>query len=165
MIVSDWAHTMRMRLTNAENTMTSLKIITFNQLDLKPLVCMARPLPFFELPYKRTSWHVGWSQGLTVAPPAVVSGCGQGERCQYNTGLMQVWSCFSHPQCINNQSCSLMPTTCLLSMNSYCLPNICVFCKLWFIVFCMFFAFTRDLQGLCSIVPTSPSFLANLTTT
>jgi len=30
-----------LRLTNAENTMTSLTIIIFNQLQLKSLVCMA----------------------------------------------------------------------------------------------------------------------------
>ena len=35
-----------LRQTNAKNTMTSLTII-FNQLQSKPLVCMASPLPLF----------------------------------------------------------------------------------------------------------------------
>jgi len=34
-----------LRPTNAGNTMTFLTIITFNQLQSKPLVCMAIPLP------------------------------------------------------------------------------------------------------------------------
>jgi len=37
----------RPRLQNAKNTMTSKAIATFNQLQLRPLVCMATPPPPF----------------------------------------------------------------------------------------------------------------------
>jgi len=38
---------MNVRLPNVENTMTSLTISAFSQLQSKPLVCMASPLPLF----------------------------------------------------------------------------------------------------------------------
>jgi len=35
----------RLKQQNAKNTMTSKGITTFNQLQLRPVVCMASPLP------------------------------------------------------------------------------------------------------------------------
>jgi len=44
----------RLRLQNAKNTMNPKAITTFNQLQLRPLVCMASPPAFFEWPRKET---------------------------------------------------------------------------------------------------------------
>ena len=116
------------RLTNAGNTMTFLTIIiTFNQLQSKPLMCMESPLPH--------SWAVLQRNSLTFwATPrwdrerqwlhqrlslAVVRG-----NATSILACVQVCSDFSCPQCINQCSCPLL-AQCLSSMNSHRLPNVC----------------------------------------
>ena len=91
--------------TNAGNTMTFLTITTFNQLQSKPLVCMASPL----LP----RWAVSQRNSLTFqAIPGSDSGSTSSCLWQWSEGTpqaylpcVQVWSYFSHPQCINQCSC------------------------------------------------------------
>ena len=91
--------------TNAGNTMTFLTITTFNQLQSKPLVCMASPL----LP----RWAVSQRNSLTFqAIPGSDSGSTSACLWQWSEGTppaylpcVQVWSYFSHPQCINQCSC------------------------------------------------------------
>ena len=53
----------------------------------------------------------------------------------------------------------LLPTSCLPSMNTCCLPNICVFCKLYYLLHVLHF-----IQIPCEVLFYSPPFLANLTT-
>ena len=60
------------------NTMT-LTIITFNQLQSKPLVCMASPLLPSWAVSQKICWHFRRPQRGTVASPAPVSGRGQRE--------------------------------------------------------------------------------------
>jgi len=43
----------KLRLQNAKNIMTSKAITTFNQWQLRPLVCMANPLPLFWVVFRR----------------------------------------------------------------------------------------------------------------
>jgi len=85
--------------------MTFLTIITFNQLQSKPLVCTASPLPRFWAVLQRNLLTFRATPGSEVAPPAPVSGRGQREHCHYILACVQVWSDFSHPQCIIQCSC------------------------------------------------------------
>ena len=79
---ADFAAT-KAEAANVKNTTTSEAITTFNQLKLRPLVCMASPPPFFEWPGKESFWYVWWPQVAPVAPLAPVPRCGQRERCQH----------------------------------------------------------------------------------
>ena len=73
----------KLRSQNAKNIMTSKAITTFNQWQLRPLVCMASPLPLFEWSFEETCWCVWRPQGAPVAPPASIRGCRQGKCCQH----------------------------------------------------------------------------------
>jgi len=101
-----------LRPTNAGNTMTFLTITTFNQLQSKPLVCMAIHCPFLELsrkeldisgnPRERQWLHQRLSLAVVRGNIASILAC------------VQVWSDFSHPQCINQCSCpSLASLQCI----------------------------------------------------
>jgi len=73
----------RLRLQNAKNTMTSKAITTFNQFQLRPLVCMARPLHLFWVASRRNMLIcLVIPEGAPVAPPVPVPGCVQKERCR-----------------------------------------------------------------------------------
>ena len=90
-----------LRPTNAGNTMTFFTITTFNKLQLKPLVCTASPLPpswavlqrnslTFSLyvPRERQWLHQRLSLAVVRGNTASILAC------------VQVWSDFSHLQCI-----------------------------------------------------------------
>jgi len=87
-------------LQNIKNIMTYLTTVTFNQVQLKPLVYTVSPQPLFEWPHKETCWYVWWvvTQGAIVVPRALVPGCGQKERHKHFT-CVQVWFDFCFPQC------------------------------------------------------------------
>ena len=129
-------------------------IITFNQLQSKPLVCTASPLPLLlELSCKEACWHFRQPQGATVtewvASPAPVSGHGQ---VRGNTAsilaCVQVRSDFSHPQCINQCSCPSLASLQWIAIAFRI--NVCGFSELYCLQYVMFFMLS--VKRLCSIV-------------
>ena len=131
-----------LRPTNAGNTITFLTITTFNQLQSKPPVCMASPLPPSWAVLKRNSltfratpgsdngytsaclWP--WSEGTLPAYWPV---------CKFD--MMQVWSDFSYLQCINQCSCPSLASLQWMAIAFH----MCLF-SVSFIVFSMFFLYT-----------------------
>ena len=96
-----------------------------------------------ELSRKETRWHFRRPQGATVAPPAPVSGRGQREH--HLLAYVQVWSDFSHPQCINQCSCPSLASLQCIAIAFW----MSVF-SVSFIVYSMFFMLS--VKPLCSIV-------------
>ena len=147
-----------LRPPNAGNTMTFLTITTFNQLQAKPLMCTASPLP--------PSWAVSQrnsltfqatpgsdSSGSTSACLHSFSGHGQREHRQHRYWPMlcvQAWSDFSQPQCINQCSCpSLASLQCIATafrMSVFSVSFIPIYC-LQYLFFLMLSA-----KPLCSVV-------------
>ena len=117
-----------LRPTNAGNTMTFLTFITFNQWQSKPLVCMANPLPHLELSWNETRWHFGRPRERQWLHQRLSLAVERGNTLSI-LAFAQVWSDFSHPQCINQCSLFLL-VSCLFSMNGHRLPNVRVFCEL-----------------------------------
>ena len=107
--------------------MTFLTFITFNQWQSKPLVCMANPLPHLELSWKETRWHFGRPRERQWLHQRLSLAVERGNTLSILT-FAQVWSDFSHPQCINQCSLFLL-VSCLFSMNGHRLPNVRVFCE------------------------------------
>jgi len=138
--------------------MTFSTITTFNQFQSKPLVCMASPLPPSWAVLQRNLLTFWATQGATVVPPTPVSGRGQREQRQHILlACVQVWSDFSHLQCINQCSCpslaSLQWIAVAFRMSAFSVS---------FIVFSVFFMLSVK-PGVCAVLFFSPFQLSWLT--
>jgi len=124
-----------LRPTNAGNTMTFLTIIAFNQLQSKPLVCTASPLPPSWAVLQRNSWTF---QATTGSDSGSTSAC----LWPWSDGTPPAyWPVCKFDLILATLSALTMlflPVTCFSSMNSHRLPNVCVFCELYCLqyVFC-----------------------------
>ena len=110
--------------------------------------------PIFELFYKETCWHLRWWQGegATLAPPAPVHG--HRETWQHiSLSCVEVWSGFSHPQCIKQCSCPPLASVQWIPVAFQLFAY-----SVSFIVFCMLLCFLLTLC-LCAVLFCSP-FLA-----
>ena len=128
--------------------MTFLTFITFNQLQSKPLVCTASPLPPSWAVLQRNLLTFRATPGSEVAPPAPISGHGQRE---HNTAIIYWPVCkfdlilATLSQCINQCSCLSLTFLQWIAIAS----RMSVF-SVSFIVFSMFFM--PSVKSLCSIV-------------
>jgi len=99
--------------------------------------------PLLELSRKETRWHFRQPQGATVAPPAPVSGRGQREHRQH-IGL-----CARDLTLATLSALTVfLPITCLSSMYSHRLLNVCIFCKLHCLQYA-FYAFCKASVQYC----------------
>ena len=125
-----------MRPKNAENTMTSLTIITFNQLQLKPLLCMVNSLLL--------CWAV-LQRNLLISQ--VIPGSDHGSTCAcpclWSEGMLPAYwpVCMFH---LNWAILSILSSVAarhlpLSSMNSYCLLTVCIFCRLYCLLYVLRF--------------------------
>ena len=120
--------------------MTHKAITTFNQLQLRPLVCMARPSPppHYEWPRKDTCWYVWWTQEAPVAPSAPAPVCDQKKDSQL-IGLCAslIWDCLFFFRLLSKwydqQRC--LPHV-HVSIYDYCLPIPRSFCEIHFPLCC-----------------------------